>query len=176
MSSPSSIELLTLAVAAFTGWMAWETRKVAKVAAASQEMALQPHMSLHSIDIAQGLIAGPYPNAGKFGAQLALGLKNPGQVRIVYDVEVADMILNGEAGPQGPYDNHASVIFPGDVHTFRLPAMPVSGPLPHGTTGTLKFRAKYWADPNKRSSLECNVGFVVSTDVKWAYQGAPKYA
>jgi hypothetical protein len=54
--------------------------------------------------------------------------------------------------------------------------MPLARPLPHGTTGTLEFRVKYWADPNKRASLEFTVMFVISTDVKWAYQSGPKYA
>jgi hypothetical protein len=176
MTNPSLTEWVTAAVAVFTAWMAWETRKTAKAAAASVEAAQQPHLSLQTIDFAQGPIGGPHPAAGQLGAQLTLGLKNPGQVRIVYDVEMADLTLNGAASPPGPYDNHSGVIFPGDVHGFRLPPMPLSSALPHGTTGTLKCRVKYWADPNKRASLECTVMFIVSADVKWTYQSGPKYA
>jgi hypothetical protein len=176
MSDSSATDWVTLAMAVFTAWMAWETRRLAKVATDSLRESRQPQLSLHAIDFLQATIAGPYPNAGLLGAQLTLQLKNPGHVRIVYDVEIADVVINGISGPPGPYDTHSGVIFPDEIHGFRLPPIPLGEPLPNGATGTLNFRVLFRANPNERASLAFTVGFVISSDVKWAYQSGPTYA
>ena len=163
-------------MAVLTGWMAWETRRMAKVASESLKASQQPHMSLHAMDLIQAPIAGPYATAGKLGAQITLHLKNPGNVRITYDVELADFVVNGDSGPRGPYDNHAGVIFPGEVHGFRLPPLVLNAPLSMPATGTLTFRARYWSAPNERQTLEFTVSFVASTDMKWVFQNGPTYA
>jgi hypothetical protein len=179
MSAPQPFDWITLAMAVLTGWMAWETRRMAKVASDSLLAAQQPYMSLHAVDLSQGKIAGPHSTAGSLGVQITLQLKNPGSVRINYDVELADFTIAGHLGPRGPYDNHAGVIFPGDVHGFRLPPLVLPSPLPlstTGVTGTLTFRARYWATPNERRTLDFTIGFVASADLKWVYQRGPTYA
>lgn len=176
MSAPDLANWVTLAMTVLTGWMAYETRRMAKVASDSLKASRQPHLALHSIDVAQGPISGPASTANQLGAQITLQLRNPGQVRLTYDVEVADFIINGADGPRGPYENHVGVIFPGDMHAFRLPAIPLAYPLPDGATGTLNFRVRYWAAANERFSLEFTISFMISAEVKWAYQRGPVYA
>lgn len=166
---------LSLAMTAVTAWMAWETRRMAKVASDSLKASREPQLCLHTVDLHQGPIAGPYPTAGSLGAQITVQLKNPGQVRINYDVEQADLVLDGNPGSRGPYDNHAGVIFPGDTNQFRLPPVLLKSPLASGATGTLAFRVRYWSHPNERYSLEFTIGFIAS-NMKWVYQRGPTYA
>ena len=176
MSAQQPFDWVTGLMAVLTGWMAWETRRMAKVASESLKESRQPYLSLHAVDLTQAPIGGSHPTAGMLGAQITLHLKNPGQVRVNYDVEIANFDINGNAGPGGPYDNHAGVIFPGELHEFRLPPLVLSAPLPMPATGTLSFRARYWAVQNERHTIEFTISFLASANMKWVYKSGPTYA
>jgi hypothetical protein len=107
-------------------------------------------------------------------------LRNPGRVRISYDVERADFTMLGAIGAQGQWNNHNGVLHPDEESSFYLLPLAIPRGLAIGDSATTAIRVRYWDDPNIRHTLSQELEIVV-TGVnplrwRWSYTAGPTYA
>jgi hypothetical protein len=180
MSDVSGTDIATLGMAAFTAWLAWETRRMASAAAQSNTLAEIPFFSISQFDLHQGRLVDTNEVPQPVVAQVVLTLKNPGRVRISYDFEQADHVVPNSPGVAGTWDNHIGILHPDEVAQFYLPAVRLARPFQVGDTSTLTLRVRYWSSEETRHTLTVSVRIgVVTLDplkCRWSYTNGPSYA
>ena len=171
---------LTLFVAAFTGWMAWETRRMAKAALASVAAAARPELAFTNLELIHGPTIDPNGGPDFLGVQVKLTFSNSGHVRLNYDLENVLIELRGKSFPVGFYDNHRGIIPPGGNAGFYLSAIPVDSALEFKDVLMLKIRVKFWAAPETRELLTLALRVVVLNRAplqwRWVFTDGPTYA
>jgi hypothetical protein len=180
MSDLTGTDIATLGMAAFTAWLAWETRRMASAAAQSNALAEIPYFTISQFDLNQGALVGTTEVPPPTVAQVVLTLKNPGRVRVFYDFEEAEHKVPDSPGVAGWWDNHNGVLHPEEVSQFYLPAVRLARFLQVGDTSTLALRVRYWSDTKNRHTLTVavNYGVVAIEPVRcrWSYTNGPSYA
>ena len=180
MADVTGTDIATLGMAAFTAWLAWETRRMASAAAQSNALAEAPYLTVSQFDLNQGQLVDPNEIPPPTVAQVVLTLKNPGRVRVFYDFEMAEHVVPDSPGVVGGWDNHNGVLHPDEVSKFYLPAARLVRPLRVGDSTTLALRVRYWSNTELRHTLTVAVIIrVLAIDpvrCRWSYTSGPSYA
>jgi hypothetical protein len=171
---------LTLAVAAFTGWMAWETRRMAKAALGSVAAAAKPELAFTNLELKQAMSIDPNGGPDFLGVQVKLLFDNPGRVRVNYDLERVDVELRGKSAPIGFYDNHRGIIAPRGSAGFYLSAARLDSALELKDMMLLRLRVRFWASPQTRELLTFALRVVIigraPLQWHWVFTDGPTYA
>lgn len=177
----ASFDVVTLLLAFATVWLAVETRRMARATKEMVSLAAEPYLSFASLDLERATLLGVNGHPDRTGYVIPIKLRNPGQVRITYDVTNADVTLNGIAYPPTAFDNHNGVIHPGEETLFRYPFFECQDLPKVGLSGTLECEIGYWSLPSARNSLHFKLRFnIASIDqhhrtVHWTYMSGPTY-
>jgi hypothetical protein len=110
MTDSQVLALLTAGLAVMTGWLAWETRDMAR---ATKQMALlsaEPYLSLLRVHLEGRREAAAGLNSPTVGFILRLVLSNPGQVRIYYEVRTFLVTLDRGTFPPSKFDSRGGYI------------------------------------------------------------------
>jgi hypothetical protein len=176
----TALEWFTGLLAFATLWLAFATSRMAKATKQLVALSAEPYFSLAGVD----LIHTPNDRVtGKTGYAVSLTLRNPGQVRILYDVSEMSVNLASIDYPPSGFANRGGVIHPGETFTFDSPFFECAAPMAAGLTGTVDFDAWFWAIECERKRVRFKVQLKlvdVSSDgrqgrIKWVYLSGPTY-
>lgn len=151
-------------------------------AQATVELDSTPYFSFTGITLNQVTAIRQLTAEQKHYVQLVLSFKNPGRVRLVYDVERADLVFCEKAVPLGQYDSHSGVLHPDEANTFFIPDALLERPLHGGDTTTLNLSVRYWSQAANRHLLKVTIKVTVlsvdagTINAKWTFASGPSYA
>lgn len=155
--------LLTAIVCAVTAWMAWETRKLARSTREMAELESLPDLSLFELGFEQKMKeATPFRPERPDGLRPLIRLRNPGRVRVIYDVHEVFFSLEGKAYPVKNFDNHEGVVHAGETATFLFPVLNTGFVLAPGMSGQLGIKLLFWRSADRRERLSFKLRFDVA--------------
>ena len=181
MSDASVANWLMAGLAAVTGWMANETRKMA---ASTREMAkldAEPYLSFVAIDIKNlAMQTSPTEKAKAYAIHPSVRLRNPGRVRITYDIQEFDITLRGIHCPSSNFDSRMGVLHPGEESTFFYPMIPSDVAMTPGDNGQCTLKVMFWRSLSERHILSLKVRFHLeqignNVQIAWFYLESPTY-
>jgi hypothetical protein len=114
------------------------------------------------------------------GLRPIVRLRNPGRVRVIYDVHEVSFSLEGKHYPAGNFDNHIGVVHPGETATFFYPVMNTGSVIAPGMTGELGIKLLFWRSPDRRERLSFKLRFYVALSdgknlVSFVFLEGPSY-
>lgn len=170
---------LTFALCVLTGVLAIATWRMATATQQLTEVTSAPYLTLQGFDVTPALLRNESTGVETAGVRPQLRLKNPGQVRVTYDVQKIAITLAGSDLTTTDFENHIGVIHPGEDTLFLYPFVAWSGQLSPGMSGTLDFEAQFWATPQRRQTLKLKFRFTVTgldpRRIEWVYLEGPTY-
>jgi len=160
MSDASIANWLTLGLGAATTWMAIATQRMAVATRMMSELEARPYLAFVALDLNQQMkeptaFQPERPN----GLQPSIRLRNPGRVRITYDVHEIDFTLNGKHYPAKNFANHMGIIHPDETVVFLHPLIPTDFVIAPGMVGELGVKVMFWATPDRRDTLSFRMQF-----------------
>lgn len=180
MTELTGTDLATLGMAAFTAWLAWETRRMAKASSDANTLAETPYFAIAQFNLTQGNLVGTAEVPPPVVAQAVLRLKNPGRVRVSFEFEQAQQVIPESPGLVGGWDNRTGVLHPDEELSFYLPPVRLSRPFQVGDVSNLTIRVRYWSQVETRSTLTVSVRHavvsIVPLQIRWSYTNGPTYA
>jgi hypothetical protein len=160
MSDASIANWLTFGLGAATTWMAIATQKMAAATRKVAELEAQPYLAFVHIGLNQQMKeATAFQPERPNGLQPSVLLRNPGRVRITYDVHEIDFILEGIHYPAKNFANHLGVVHPDETVTFLHPVVPTDFVIAPGMSGQLGLKVMFWATPGNRQTLSLRIRF-----------------
>ncbi len=176
------LEWLTGLLALMTGWLAWETRDMARATKTMAELSAEPYLSFIRLDLAPSVRPASGTQPEQRGYTFPLTLMNPGQVRVAYEVDNVLVTLDGRNYPPDAFDNRGGYIHPKEEVIFNYPFFECATPLAAGLTGFLDFDLRFWTVETKHQRLTFRLRFWVSElsdthrKVSWVFMTGPTYA
>jgi hypothetical protein len=175
------LEWITGLLALMTGWLAWETRDMARATKKIATLSAEPYLSLGQVHVEGRRLLANGPNSPTIGFVVVLVLRNPGQVRICFEVKNFVVALDGKRYPPSAFDSRGGYIHPTEETNFFYPFVESSTQLTPGLTGTVEFEAAFWAVERERHSMALKVLFSIvgledgKLAVKWHYTSGPEF-
>jgi hypothetical protein len=180
--SETSIEnLLTFILGCMTAWMAFATQKMASATREMAKLDGEPYLSFSSVDIRTvGRRTAPDQPLKIVGLQPFVCLKNPGRVRISYEIEKIDFTLKGKHYPLEKGNDLSNVLHPGEVISNFYSMIPSDIALGPGDGGLCSLVVAFWRIPVERHVLSLSIRFTfekTGDDLKigWRYIEGPTY-
>ncbi|MGB7310927.1 MAG: hypothetical protein WBC67_17845 [Candidatus Acidiferrales bacterium] len=166
-------DLLTLIFAGATVWLAIATQRMARATRELLALSAEPYFSFAGIDIL--MITGD-PK----GYAARLRLRNPGQIRITYEVQDIIMSVSDIDYPPTAFVNSGGVIHPGEEIQFTYPQFACAVPPISGVSGALRFDGSFWASPAQRKRLTLTVQWLLVEEenelkTRFTYLSGPTY-
>lgn len=173
------LNLLTGGLAIATGWMAFETRRMATASRAQIELQGQPHLAFGGFDIATARIASIAEGGTSAGVRLGLVLRNPGSVLVSYEVIGLTSTLGGVDLSSPSFHTFSGVIHPAETTLFLLPFVSASDGYFTGLAD-VDLEIAFWAVRKEKRVLRAKVRLeVLSLDPfnwQWVYLSGPTYS
>jgi len=172
---------LTLALAGVTAWMAFATQKMALATREMAKLDAEPYLSFSSIDVRTiGRRAAPDHPLKIVGLQPLVCLKNPGRVRISYEIEKIDFTLKGKHYPLEKGNDLSNVLHPGETISNFYSMIPSDIALGPGDGGLCSLIIAFWRIPEERHALSMAIRFTFEKTgdelrIGWRYIDGPAY-
>ena len=171
--------LLTLALAVATVWLAVATHIMAKATREAVALQAQPFLAVEGIVLELGQAANIATGSPTGMSRLALHLSNPGQVRIMYEVEAFNVTFNESAVQAPTFLTRRGVIHPKAQAHFYYPSIQFSGQLRPGLTGEVMFKIAYWATLHEVHHVSGRIQYTLQSvepgRIGWLYLEGPDY-
>jgi hypothetical protein len=153
MDTQTLLNVLTAVLAVATVWLAIATQLMARATKQALELEATPYLTFAGPHIVVGKMPLTVPDAERASTvRLGLGLRNPGKVRVQYEISTIRMTLNALTIENPTFTSHGSYIFPGETGVFWYGTLQVNGDLIVPSQGTAEFEVLYWAADSKRKS------------------------
>jgi hypothetical protein len=160
MSDASIANWLTFGLGAVTAWMAIATQRMAAATRKMAALEAQPYLAFVAMDLNQKMKeATAFQPERPDGLQPSVRFRNPGRVRITYDVHEIDFIFEGKHYPAKNFANHLGVIHPDETASFIHPVVPTDFVIAPGMSGQLGLKVVFWATPDSRQTLSLRLRF-----------------
>ena len=172
--------LLTLALAVGTVWLAIATHKMAVATQEAVAIQGQPFLAVDGLALALGQAANVTANSAAGVSRLALLMSNPGQVLVTYEVEQIDVTFNDAKVIDPTFFTRRGVIHPKAQVQFFYPTIQFAGQLQPGLSGEVEFKVAYWSTLHTVKHVSGRMKYVLqSVDpgrMEWLYLEGPNYA
>ena len=180
LDSQDITNLLTLALAVSTVWLAVATHSMAKATRDAVAIQAQPFLAVDGLSLGLGQAAEPVPGAPAGISRLALLLSNPGQVLVHYEVESLDVTFNGSKVSAPAFHTRRGVVHPKAQAQFFYPTIAFAETLRPGMSGEVDFKIAYWASLYAVLHVTGRMQYVLQTiepgRMEWIYLDGPHYA
>lgn len=172
--------LLTSLVALVTVWMAVETRRMARTAQDALLLESRPYLSFDGLQIERAVIQTIASPEGDPSLRVSIRLRNPGRVRVVYEVQQMLLELEGDPAPAAIFETTGGVLHPDEQNLYYYSWVLADRGRALWQNGAVDFRVAYWATPGRKETLAAKVLFIIKgTDPlnwDWHYKHGPTYA
>jgi len=172
--------LLTLALAISTVWLAIATHNMAKATREAVAIQGQPFLAVDGIALALGQAADIASGGAAGISRLALVLSNPGQVLVSYEVETFEVTFNDSKVQKPEFFTRRGVIHPKAQAQFYYPSIQFAGQLRPGLSGEVEFTIGYWATLHEVHHVSGRMRYMLQSvepgRIEWLYLDGPQYA
>ena len=153
MDTQLLLNVLTAVLAVATVWLAIATQLMARSTKRAVELEATPYLSFVEPRIVIGKMPPTVPDAErKSSVRLGVALRNPGKVRVQYEVSALRMTLNSVTVENPTFNTAGSYIFPGEIGVFWYGTLQIKGDVAAPSHGTAEFEVLYWAADSSRKS------------------------
>jgi hypothetical protein len=159
----NALDYLTAFLALATAVLAYETRRMAAATKKMVDVTAAPYLAVLRVDLQPVTKLPSATNSGGQGYKVLVFLKNPGQVRVTFEVRKIVISLERVDYPAANIDNRYGVLHPEEETTFPYPFFQCSTPLHAGMSGTVDFQADFWVVENDKKSLEVSAQFNIDS-------------
>jgi hypothetical protein len=148
------VALATLMLAGLTGWLAWETRRMAKATQEMMALEAEPQLRVKDIVIGQS----PTAIAGGVVGQHQIILWNPGKLVVYYQVDHWRSDIDGlSAASAVGVKRPIGVVHPAAEERFFCLTITVPATRPDPTPSRLEFDISYWTVKSKKRRLRGSI-------------------
>jgi hypothetical protein len=177
------LEWLTGLLALMTGWLAWETRDMARATKKMAALGAEAYLAFSRIELDSHLMRANATEPERRGYNVRVVLVNPGQVRIGYEVtEILVTIADCDYPPNAEsFDNRGGYVHPREEVKFSYPFFECPVAFGPGLMGYLNFETRFSAVDSEAKTLTFRLRFwVVGVDdggrrIDWRYLSGPTY-
>lgn len=179
LDAQSVTNLLTLALAVATVWLAIATQQMARASKASIELQSTPYLAIEGLTFGLGH-ANDLQLATPSGiVRLGLLLLNPGHVLVNYEVEELTVTFSGTSLDKPSFLTKRGVVHPGAKAQYFYPTIKISDQLRPGQMGEVRFKLAFWTTQQQIKHVEGKTQFTLQSlqpaHVDWLYVEGPSY-
>lgn len=155
METQTVLNVLTAILAVATVWLAVATQHMARATKRAVALEATPYLSFVEPRIVIGKMPDTVAEADRRSSvRLGIALRNPGKVRVQYEVRTLRMTLNSLTIESPTFNTAGGYIFPGEVGVYWYGTIQVKGDITAPSHGTAEFEVLYWSsDAQQRSTL-----------------------
>jgi hypothetical protein len=170
------VAIATLGLGTITGWLAWETRRMASATMRLVQIDSEPQLRIKGMAVARSP-HGADPNLVILQIQMLLW--NPGRVLVQYRVDAFPTSISGNtAHSKVKFKSMEGVLHPTGEEIFR--ALPILMPVPqtYPVTGKASFDLAFWSlgRPERRVVGSCEIDIhPPGHDCPWVWANGPQY-
>jgi hypothetical protein len=140
------LNILTGLLAVATVWLAVATHLMARATKRAVELEATPYLSFAEPRVVVGRTPSTVPEAErKSSIRLGIALRNPGKIRVQYQVRTLRMTFNSLTVENPVFNTTGSYVFPGETSVYWYGTLQVAGDVKPPNYGTAEFEVAYWA-------------------------------
>jgi hypothetical protein len=176
---------LTGLLAAVTAWMAIATQKMASATREMLKRDAEPQLYLCAVNARTVYKGGGLGSELRVvGVQPSFTLRNPGRVRVSYEIERMEITLKGREWPREVGFELSNVLHADQEMSIFHSPIPSDAPMGPGETGICSLIVAFWKAPKERHKFTLKVRFSmekvsdnekVASLCRWLFVEPPTY-
>lgn len=166
-----TLNVLTAFLGIVTAWMAYATQTMAKAAKQSIEADSTPYFAFAGLSFIPTMELDAQGQPWKKGVKLSVVLRNPGKVRVRYEMRHLRMTLNGTTLEGVQWANTGLYVHPSEDTMFHYGHLQPSAGMSSVSQGTAEIELSFWgADETQKYQLTQHLTFILMEGDVWQHQ------